>query len=132
MPQTLQWLSNGSTTTTYIQTGPYSLCTAFYGGCDVTLSTSAAVVLLLLTAGRPPLLIDISCPWGTQHSSKPDACHCYCRSMGQRDRQTDIRPLRRPCSEYYANSANKSNVNYQLPAATRKQHHQSHVRRCLF
>jgi len=128
MPQTLQWLSNASTTTTYIQMG-----------LTVCVQPSTAAV----TWHCPHLLL--WCCWllGAHHcwsispargapSSKPDACHCYCRSMGQTDRQTDTRPLRRPCSEYYANSANKSNVNYQLPAATRKQHNQSHVRRCLF
>ena len=130
MPQTLQWLSNARKYHKHLYTnGPYSLCTAFYGGCDVTLSTFAAVVLLLLTAGRPPLLIDISCPWGTQQQTR---CMPLLLPIDGTDRQTDTRPLHRPCSEYYANSANKSNVNYQLPAATRKQHHQSYVQQCLF
>jgi len=31
-------------------------------------------------------------------SSKPAACRCCCRSMGQTDAPTDARPLNRPCS----------------------------------
>ena len=39
--------------------------------------------------------------------SKPVGHRCCCRSMGQRDRQTDARPFHRPCSAYHASSVNK-------------------------
>ena len=53
--------------------------------------------------------IDISCSRGAQQQTP--ARRSGCRTMGQTDGLTDIRPLHRLCSACYAGSVNKSNYN---------------------
>ena len=68
-------------------------------------------VLRRRAAGRPPLSIDISCPPGAQQQTRRTP---LLRSIDGIDRQThrrtDIRPLHRPCSAYYADNVNNQQV----------------------
>ena len=82
---------------------------------NVTLVASAAAAqccgVVLLGARRPPLSIDISCPPGAQQQTRRTP---LLRSIDGIDRQThrrtDIRPLHRPCSAYYADNVNNQQV----------------------
>jgi len=62
-----------------------------------------AAAPLLLGARRPPLSIDISYRHGAQQQTRRTS---LLRSNDGTDRRTDTRPLRRPCSTYYAGGAN--------------------------
>jgi len=67
-------------------------------------------------AAAPLLLGDRRCgaisPARTALSSKPAARSCCGRMTGQTDRQTDTRPLNRPCSAHEVGSANKLEYHY--------------------